>query len=251
MPSDIADLSDRIKKYYKFTPTEITNVIASIAIIAFIISFNEWEVGNLAVGLRNLFNAALIVTLTFIVHLSAQRITALQIGFRSEYKMFTFGLLLGLVLVFLSRGKIWWVILPGGVIIHHMAGHRLGWWRYGLTYFGQAFIALMGPTATMLLALFFRMLRGVVASPLIHKAMVFNIVFAICTMLPIPPLDGNRIFWGSRLTYVFSYCAMIGAALLLLSNLPGWIVIFGSILIGAICWLLYYIYFERIYRGKP
>lgn len=245
------DLVDKIKRYYKFTPNEVANVVASVLIVAFIISFNDWEVGNLAVGLRNLFNAVLVVALTFIVHLSAQRIAALQIGFRAEYKMFTFGLLISLVIVFISRGKVWWIILPGGVIMHHLAGHRLGWWRYGLTYFGQGFTALMGPVATMFLALFFRAINSAVSNPLIHKAMIFNVAFALCTMLPIPPLDGTRVFWGSRLTYVFSYCALIGAAILLLSNIPAWIVIVGSLLIGVIGWLAYYVFFERLYRGHP
>jgi Zn-dependent protease len=248
---EIADLTDKIKKYYKFTPSEVANVFASILIIAFIISFNDWDPNSVAVGLRNLFNASLVVTLTFLVHLSAQRITALQIGYRAEYKMFTFGLMFGLILVFLSRGKIWWIILPGGIIVHHMAGHRLGWWRYGLNYFGQGFIALMGPVATMVLAAVFRMLNSLMPNPLLQKAVIFNVIFAICTMLPIPPLDGNRVYWGSRLTYVFGYCAIIGAGVLLLSRLPVWIVLLGAILIGIIGWLLYYIFFERLYRGSP
>lgn len=249
---EITDLTDKVKKFYKFTPTEVANVIAAIVVIAFIISFKEWggATPSVAIGLKNLFNSMLIVALTFIVHLSVQRIIALQTGFRAEYKMFTFGLLAGLVIAFISKGRVW-IILPGGIIIHHMAGHRLGWWRYGLNYFAQGMIALMGPIATMLLALFFRMMGTFIANPLIQKAIVFNIAFALYAMLPIPPLDGNRLLWGSRLAYVFSYAALIGAALLLLSKLPGWIVIFGALLIGAICWLAYYVFFERHYYKGP
>ncbi len=248
---EIVDLVDKTKRYFKFTPNEVSSTVVTILVIAFIISFKEWggTEPSLSIGARNLFNAILIVTVSFLVHLSVQRIAALQAGYRAEYRLFTFGLLFGVIIAFVTNGRVW-LLLPGGILIHHMAGHRLGWWRYGLNYFGQGMIALMGPIASMLLALFFRMMSGFSSSPLIHKAILFNVAFAIYTMLPIPPLDGSRTFWGSRLAYVFSYLSIIGAALLLLSKLPGWIVIFGALLIGAIGWLAYYVFFERInYKG--
>ncbi len=38
-------------------------------------------------------------------------------------------------------------------------------------------------------------------------------------MLPIPPLDGLKVFFGSRLTYVFAVTAIIVGAIILVSTL--------------------------------
>ena len=64
----LVDLWDKIKRYYKFTPSEIRDFIISVIIISFIISFKEWggEKFNLMVGLFNWFNAALISVLALI-----------------------------------------------------------------------------------------------------------------------------------------------------------------------------------------
>src|SRR3989338_8649503 len=115
------DMIDKIKKYYKFNPSELRGFLISVIILSFIISFKEWgkEEFSLIAGLFNWFNAALIVVLVFIVFTSAQRIAGLTIGYAAEYKMWTTGLLIGLLFAFVSKGKIW-VLLPGGIIIHHL-----------------------------------------------------------------------------------------------------------------------------------
>jgi len=131
---DVVDLTDKIKRYFKFTPLEIRSLIITILVIAFIISFKEWGYGdvfNIRIGLFNYFNAILIVALSLLVHISIQRIWSLGTGYRLEWKMWSFGLLFGLIIAFLTNG-LFWVILPGGFIVHHLAGHRLGWFRYGI-----------------------------------------------------------------------------------------------------------------------
>ena len=97
---DIVDITDKIKRYFKFTPLEIRSLIIAILAIAFIISFSEWGYGkvfSITVGLFNYFNAILIVTLSFLVHISVQRIWSLGTGFRLEWKMWGFGLIFSLI----------------------------------------------------------------------------------------------------------------------------------------------------------
>ena len=242
----VVDLLDKIKRYFKFTPLEIRSLIIATLVIAFIISFDEWGPGDkveIGTGLFNLFNAILIVALSFLVHISIQRIWSLGTGYRLEWKMWSFGLLFGVILVLITRGK-FWLILPGGFIVHHMAGHRLGWFRYGINYWAVGLIAVTGPFASIALAAIFKSLSGFVFSPLIQKVIIFNIAYAVYSLLPIPPLDGSRTFFGSRMLYAFSLAGIVAAAILLNLNISVWVAVIASFFIGLVLWLLYYIAFE-------
>jgi hypothetical protein len=248
----LTDLRGKIKNYYKFTPAEITGFIVSILVLSFVISFREWgrEEFNLMVGLFNWFNAALIVTLVLLVYNAAQRIAGLSIGYRAEYKMWVPGLLIGLVFAFVSKGKIW-VLLPGGIMIHHLAGHRLGHFRYGLGYFAHGMIAVAGTIALITIAALFKIINSNLGNPLLDKIILFCVIFAIYDILPIPPLSGSRLFFGSRMTYAFMFFTIVVAGILLILDINVLMAVFGSIAIGIICWLLYYIFFERKAWGGP
>tara|TARA_Y100000310_G_C20568902_1_gene756958 strand:+ start:27 stop:794 length:768 start_codon:yes stop_codon:yes gene_type:complete len=242
----LTDLRGKIKNYYKFTSAEISGFIISILVLSFVISFREWgrEEFNLMVGLFNWFNAALIVTLVLLAYNAAQRIAGLSIGYKAEYKMWVPGLLVGLVFAFVSKGKIW-VLLPGGIMIHHLAGHRLGHFRYGLGYFAHGMIAVAGTIALITIAALFKIINSNLGNPLLDKIILFCVIFAIYDILPIPPLSGSRLFFGSRMTYAFMFFTIVVAGILLILDINVLMAVFGSIAIGIICWLLYYIFFER------
>jgi len=245
--AELVDLRDKIKRYYTFTPSEIKGIVISVLAIAFIISFADWGKGNevnLTLGMLNFFNAALIAALSLLIHVSAQRIWSLATGFRLEWKMWGFGLLLGLIFAFLTNGK-FWLILPGGIILHHLAGHRLGWFRYDINYWAVGIIALAGPLATIALAIISKAFTGVITTPLIQKFIIFNIIYAIYSMIPIPPLDGSRIFYGSRMLYAFFASGIVATAALLTLNINVWLAVLASFFIGIILWILYYIFFEH------
>ena len=244
---EIADMLDKIKRYFKFTPLELRSLIIAIMVVAFIISFREWGYGtnfSLRVGLFNFFNAILIVALSFLVHLSVQRIWSLGTGYRLEWKMWSFGLLFGLIMAFLTNG-LFWLILPGGFIVHHMAGHRLGWFRYGINYWAVGLIAVTGPFATIILVAVFKALSGFVVSSLIQKVIAFNIAYALYSILPIPPLDGSKTFYGSRMLYAFSTAGIVAAAVLLSIDISVGLALISSFFIGVILWFFYYILFEN------
>ena len=104
---EIDDFFDKIRRYYKFTAYEIRGLAIAIFVIAFIISFKEWGAASfdLIAGLYNLFNAVLIVALSVLIHDLGQRMWGLSIGYRIEFKMWTFGLIIALVAAFVSNGK--------------------------------------------------------------------------------------------------------------------------------------------------
>jgi len=178
-----------------------------------------------------------------------QRLWGLAIGYRLEFKMWTFGILVALVVAFISNGNLWFIV-PGGFMVHLLAGHRLGWFRYNINYFGLAMVALAGPLFTLMLIILLKILTAFSSNPLIQKAIIFNVTYAITSLLPIPPLDGSKIYFGSRMLYAFMLPAIVIAAILLIVNIPIFFSLVLSLLVGIILWLTYYITFERkVYTG--
>lgn len=250
--AELVDLTDKIKKYYKFTPHELRGLIIAILTIAFIISFREWGATSfdLRVGLYNLSNAILIVALSVLVHDAGQRIWGLAIGYRIEFKLWSLGLLTALIIAFVSNGRLWFIV-PGGFMLHHLAGHRLGFFRYGINYFGQAMVALAGPLFTLMLIILLKIVGVLSPNLLVQKAIMFNVVYAITSLLPIPPLDGSKIYFGSRMLYVFVLPAITIATILMIVNISIFFALVLSFLVGIVLWLIYYISFERKVWAGP
>ena len=148
------------------------------------------------------------------------------------------------MVAFLSNGSLW-LIVPSGFLLHHLAGHRLGFFRYGVNYFGQAMVALAGPLFTLMLIILLKVLSAFSSNPLIQKAIIFNVIYAITSMLPIPPLDGSKIYFGSRMLYAFALPAIVVATILMVVNVPIFFSLVLSLLVGIVLWLTYYISFER------
>ena len=55
----------------------------------------------------------------------------------------------------------------------------------------------------------------------------------------------RRLFFGSRMVYAFMFSVIVVAGVLLFLDINVMMAVFGSIAIGIILWLLYYIFFER------
>ncbi len=244
--AEIVDLIDKIKRYYRFTAYELRGMIISILVIGFIISFKEWGTAtfDVYIGISNLIVAIFIVSVSFLVHDAGQRIWGLAIGYRVEFQMWGFGLLIAIIAAFLSNGSIW-LIIPAGFMIHHLAGHRLGYFRYGLNYFGQAMVALAGPLFTLMLIILLKILYALSPSDFLHKAIMFNVVYAITSMLPIPPMDGSKVYFGSRMLYAFVMPAIAVSTILMAIKAPVFLALVLSLLVGVVLWMTYYITFER------
>lgn len=248
------DLKDKIKRYFRFSNDEMKGIIIAILIIGFIISFKEWgyEKFSWTIGLRNLLSSIMISAACIIVCQTAHKVAALKAGFTAEFKMWMYGLIVGLVLILVSRGNLWF-IAPGGITIYHMATHRLGYFRYGVNMWALGMVSLAGPLAVILFGGFFKTLILYTALPLnvflVNKLFNFSLIYAFFNLLPIPPLVGANLFFASRNWYVFimgivaSYVFMF-----LVFNFYSYI---WAIIIGFIIWLIYYSVFEKGYWSFP
>ena len=183
------------------------------------------------------------VAVVFFTYDLSQKIMALKIGYRAEFRAWPTGLIIGLVFTLLSSGK-WYVVLPGGIMLYHMATLRIGKFRYGLNIGTQGWLSFTGPLALLVLGTFF-----VAMSKQLHIMPSFfnefakiTFVFMIYQLLPIPKLNGLNIFFWSRMTYIFIFSTLLAYVVLQALGVYSWII---SFFIGVICWLLYYILLEE------
>src|SRR3989344_563681 len=242
------DLWDKVKRYFRFTPLELRSILIVILIFTFITTFNKWggETFDAQAGIQNLVLWGFIIAISVVLHISAQKIVGLHNGFRVEFSIWWYGLLLGIILAFVTKGALW-LLLPGGITLYHMSTHRLGYFRYGTNYFAVAMAALAGALANILLATFiktFEVWFGVPISDieLLNNLVFFNWMYALLSLLPFPPLDGWAVLFNSRLVYAFIFGSIAGYGALILLGIYSFVF---ALLIGGIIWLLFFLVFER------
>lgn len=251
------DFVVKFREYFKFSKEEIEACAIAVFIMAFIVSFNRW--GDVAfdfwAGLANLFVAILVVAFVFGVQLTAIKIQALQWGFRTEFKIWWYGLLFGLIFVFatapvfkalgataLSGGL--WLLLPGGIFFHHLAPHRLGWFRYGVNMTETGLSCLMGILGAAVTAILFKII--LISSPSNYPAWLglrVSVLLMVYNALPIPPLIGSRMFFWSRPTFFFLMPSIVLGGILfwwvpVTTFLGALIMLLISLIFGAAFWYL-------------
>jgi Zn-dependent protease len=236
---------DKVKRYFPLEKSESRGLLITIVILGFIFSFRDWGTTtfNVSIGLRNFVITMLLVALAMLVHELAHRTIAIWLGYRSQYKVWLLGLVIGLVVAFVSNGYLLF-IAAGTLVITHLEVHRLGKGYYATNMKHLGWIAMSGPIANMLFAVVLKSIYLATSSPLVHKAMLINIWIALFDMLPIPPFNGSRTFFGSRFIYVFVVGALIGCAIML-TYLSGIVPIIGALLLGALILLVFFAYIDK------
>jgi len=241
---------DKVKRYFGFSREEQIGFLIVTLVFGFLFSLRDWGPGdevNVAVGLLNFFVMIIVFGISLFIHLSGHRLLALRLGYKPEFRMWSYGIFGAVIIAILSKGYIW-LVLPifGGIELHMMPRHRLGHFRYGINQVCIGLVAFMGPLASLLLAYFLKIVNSMLGLPIIDKIILVNLLLAVYTMLPIPPFaNGARIFFWSRLTYFFLLGVVIAAALLIWISNNIFFILVGSVLVGAIIWFIYYIAYEE------
>ena len=241
------ELIARTKKYFRFEKQEIIQLLIVTLFTGFIFTFRDWGIESLDAGLgfTHLVLAILLALIALFFRVSVQKITGFAFGFNSTFMLWWAGLIISLVLVFISQGYVP-ILLPGGIAMAMMVRHRLGEFRYGFNYWEQGIIAYSGSLANILLAVIFKILLSFnPESWFLHKGLFMNIILALTIALPLPKLDGVTGFFSSRLTYFFSYGVLVGISILIFFTTIIWTML-GGLAIGILIWLLFY----TMYEGK-
>ena len=239
------DYIDRVRTYGGFTFNELKWMLLSIAAMGFIVGFNDnRESFQLGLWLSNLLVSIIIVAVSVFFKEAAKRLYGLSHSFRVEYRHWYYGLIAGLVLAIVSNGKIFF-LATGGIVMHMLRTHRLGKFRYGLSYNTLGMSSMMGPLASALLAVTAKALVFL-PEPLVRKIIIINMALALSNMLPIPPLDGSNVFFAIRPAYFFALGALMGIFALLLHPWFSLMAsIIGSVAIGVLMLLVYMVFIDK------
>jgi Zn-dependent protease len=244
---ELYELRSRLEHYFAFSKKEVRDMLIVVIVLAFVFSFRDWGRDgqvDVLLGIWHLLLTSLIVAFSFFLHESTHRILAIKDGLRTEFKLWWGGLVASLILVFASNGYVR-LALPGGVVTSVLIRQRLGEFRYGLKEYEHGIIALSGPLVNLILAFLTKIILAFVpGSWFLQQVLFFNVVFAVCSMLPIPPLDGVVTFWGGRILYVLSFFGILGGAVLVYFTGVG-VAIVGGVIIMTTATIAYYLMFEN------
>ncbi len=241
---------DKLKRYFWFSREEWLSFWIVVVSLAVIYSWNQWGTSGFEpiTGLKNFAIAIILVGITVFVHHAGQRMIALQLGLRAEQKLWWYGFIIGLILVIVSRGNIKFLAATS-TIAYMLPAHRLGAFRYGPNIGTIAKIVLAGPILNILFSALVKTMEwaGMLDPIIAQELFVLNLVFAGWNLLPIPPLDGSKVFFYSRLTYAFLFGSVASYAIMVyVFNIYSYIF---ALLIGGVFWLFFYMFFERKMRG--
>lgn len=147
-----------------------------------------------------------------------------------------FGAILPIMLVAVSKGAIKCAAVISSKIEANES-KRLGRKYAKWSEFDEAKIAVSGPIAVIALALLIKTFLDV--SNMTDQMMTMAKFLALWSMLPLPGLDGFKVFFGSPLLYIF--CLILVIMVVLLANViaPIWTAILA--LVSALTvFLIYY-----------
>jgi len=134
--------------------------------------------------------------IAFIAHELSHKYVAQEYGLWAEFRYWETGLLLGLLMaftpvLFLAPGAVY---ISGGV--------------FGIGRRENAYISLAGAAANVALAFIFFLLKPFFGTMSVF-AIQINLFLALFNLLPIPPLDGWKVFGWSRMKWAAVFTGII------------------------------------------
>ncbi len=191
-------------KRHFFSKKEIEDILISVIVLSFslFLVIERYDLPP-SINLADRVIIAFLMVLTaFFMHEMSHKFTAIMMGAWSEFRMWPIGVLLTLITGFLG----FLFALPGAV---YFASYR--------NPIREGKIALAGPATNIIIGIILLPLILILRfSLLIHTALYFliyiNIWLAFFNLLPIPPLDGSKVFaWSKR-----NWGVVTGIAIILL-----------------------------------
>ncbi|MBO0889051.1 hypothetical protein J2P12_08140 [Candidatus Bathyarchaeota archaeon] len=189
----------------QFSPGEIGSIVIAWVVLSFGITY-QYLVG-LFNGIPNSVDyvaAGFIATATgFIIHEMGHKFVAIGRGYIAHFRLWTWGLVLTLFTV-IATGGAFLFGAPGAVYI--APGAAAGYSGYGYTWSSSPtdveqenmIISAAGPGINLAFALAFLTLFAVVPFGFLGLVALFgfqlNVGLGSFNMLPVPPLDGSKIF---------------------------------------------------------
>ncbi len=211
-----------------FRRREVIFFFSSVLLIAFVFGFDDGQKSIvLSHWIQNFLWMMVFAVLSLGIHELAQRWAAhhynvvytfdlwrwQRFGLKKKLppgKGVPVGILFSLFWTFYSLGQFPFSAVTSYTLEEHPTS-RAGRKFIHLTDFEEAKIAFSGIFANLLLFLFLVQFKTV--NPLISTFAWMNLVLAASYFIPLPGLNGAKIFFGSRTFYIFTLSCIIGSFL--------------------------------------
>ena len=189
---------------------EIRDIVIASAALAVAFSFNR----NLQEFFINVPAAIVGVVSGFVLHELAHRFIARRYHCHAEFVLWRNGIILALALAVISNGAFVFAA-PGAVYIQN----AVDLWGnpVGLSKKRNAIISIAGPATNIALAAAFIGASFLVTSysSLLLFAASINIWLAVFNMIPLPPLDGSKVFFWDKRVWAVVFVGLAAALILL------------------------------------
>lgn len=211
--------ASRIRTFFRFSREESISLMLAILIAGFLFSIRfPGEVFTVQSWFYYFTLSVIIAAISIIVKVSSQKIQALKHGYYAEFHVLWVALGASFILGILTRGYLPLLFL-GIISTSFMVRQRLGEFRYGYSFEDNARLVLNGVITCLTLATLFALGSFLFPSNYFFETgIIFNLVLAVCTIIPIPKLDGMTLLFGSRFLFFVGLGAIILYSVLLLSS---------------------------------
>ena len=174
-----------------FSKTEIRDLSIAWLVLGFCFSFRYLFSSLRAFAM--FFMVALIgIGVGFIFHELSHKLVAQRFGYLAEFRLWRIGLVIALASAIISLGQFLF-FAPGAVYVSSYPRSR-----------EEGLISAAGPLANIVLAVvfFFISYGSGVLGMIGEWGFILNLWLAAFNLLPVPPLDGRKIFSWSRRIWV-------------------------------------------------
>ncbi len=238
-----ANFRDKLRRYLALEEEELRDFLVTVMVLSLIAGFNDKsESFNALHWTMNYLLTLFFVMVASLVHVYTQRILAIRKGYKPEFYLNWYSLGIGLILSFLTFGKAWFFLVPGIFMMKEMEFHRIGNYKYGLNISDFGWISVSGCIANIMLAVVFKALMIFYpASAALLIGMKICVAMAIVNLIPLPPMDGAKMFFYSRAWYFFVTGFILMMSILLFSSINIIPAVIFSLLIGIVLMLWAYI----------
>ena len=209
----------RIQSFFRFSREELISLAAAILLAGFLFSLRfPGEVFTVQSWFYHFILTLIIAAVSIIAKISSQKIQALKHGYYAEFHIVWVALVASLLIGIFSRGYLPLLFL-GVISTSFMVRQRLGEFRYGYSFEDNAKLVQDGIITCLTMATLFGL--GSFLFPgnwFFETGIIFNLVFAVCSLIPIPKLDGMTLLFGSKFLFFVSIAAIVLFSVLLLSS---------------------------------
>ncbi len=207
------------------TKREVGQFIIAVIVLGLVLGFNDpSEVFQFSYWLTNYLIVAAVAAIILFLYIIMQKCMAASRGAETQFQIWSMyryglkrqktvkqgipvGVIIPLIVTIVTLGR----IACGTVASSHVQTNerlRLGRKLQEITDFEKAMILAAGPYTAMIISVIMPMFDPSSFALLFKKA---GLVLAISNMLPLPGLDGMKIFLSSPALYIFSVVLIISA----------------------------------------